>query len=339
MPPRVSVVMPVYNAERTLSKAIESILNQSFPNFELLMVDDGAKDSSWDIMARYAVQDERVRPLRHAVNQGNTAARNTGSNAAGGDYIAVQDADDVSLPERLEREVAYLDMHLEAGAVASPAQRIDGQDRVIGFWQVPATPELVRANLLLTNPLPHTTVMMRRSLFQQVGGYQTTNAPDYDLLWRISQVSEIHTLREPLALYRSDETDQNRITVGQASKQVKGAQEISVRVAKALMNGKPLDEEAYSRFFMSVKGYGSLQAGDMKRLQSLWDVLAADPIYRQVIGAKLLSCSLRNVRSAPSEALALVRVARRQFNVPVKQLAKRYGRALVLDRLRRQAAE
>jgi glycosyltransferase involved in cell wall biosynthesis len=329
MPPRVSVVMPAYNSERTIGKTIESILNQIFSDFEFIIVDDGSQDNTWKVINHYAASDARIIPILHAANQGNTAARNTGGERAGGEFIAVQDADDISLPHRLEKQVAYLDAHPEAGAVASQADKIDRDDKVIGFWKVPPTPDTVRVHLLLTNPLPHTTVTMRRDLYQQLGGYHMFNGQDHELLWQISRISEIHTIPESLAQYRSDDSDQNRVTVKETSKQTIASHEISVQAAKILLNGQPLDEEAYRRFFMSGKGYGSLESGDAVRLQPLWNVLAADPIYRREIGPKLLSCSLKNIRSAPSEALRLARIANHQFGVPLKQIGKKYARALI----------
>jgi glycosyltransferase involved in cell wall biosynthesis len=339
MPPKVSVVMPAYNSERTVGKTIESILDQTFTDFEFIIVDDSSQDNTWNTITRYAARDSRIVPILHEVNQGNTAARNTGGTIAQGEYIAVQDADDISLPPRLERQVEYLNNHPKAGAVASQAERIDRQDRFISTWKVPPTPELVRVHLFLTNPLPHTTVMMRHTLYQQLGGYRMYNGQDHELLWQISRVSEIHTLPESLAYYRSDDSDQNRVTVKETLKQTIASYEISVEAAKLLMNGQSPDKESYRNFFMSLKGFGSLQSGDVTRLQPLWDALAADLAYRQVMGAKLLSCSLKNVRSAPSESLQLTRIARRQFKVPMKQIAKRYGRYLVLDPLRRPESE
>jgi glycosyltransferase involved in cell wall biosynthesis len=338
MPPRVSVVMPAYNAAHTIARTMESILNQTFTDFEFIIVDDGSKDDTWKIITEYAAADQRIIPILHEVNQGNTAARNTGGKLARGEYIAVQDADDISLPHRLERQVAYLDAHPEAGAVASQADKIDAHDNVFALWKVPSTPETVRVHLLLTNPLPHTTVMLRRDLYERLGGYHMVNGQDHELLWNISQVSEIHTIPESLAQYRGDDRDSNRVTVKETSQQTIASHEISVRAAKLLLNGQPLDEDAYRRFFMSGKGFGHMQAGDTARLKPFWNALVADPIYRKEMGLKLLSCSLRNVRSVPLEALRLTGTAYRQFGVPLSHIAKKYTRALVLDPLTRRTS-
>jgi glycosyltransferase involved in cell wall biosynthesis len=335
MTPKISVVMPVYNAERYLRPAIESILNQTFTDFELIAVNDCSNDNSWAILSEYAERDSRMVLVNNSENLGEAGARNAGNRLIRGEYMAVQDADDISLPNRFQLEADYLDNHPNVGLIAGNAQRIDAQGNILSVWTVPTDPQVLRAGLLLNNPLPHTTVMVRHAVLKQVGGYRTTvHTTDYDLWWRISQVSEIHTLTEPLAYYRSDDKDQNRITVGQSSHQLRGSQTVSLEAAKALMNGQPFDHEAYKRFFLSTRGINnSLKPGDIRRLQPLWDVLAADPLYRQLMGPKLLSCCVKNTVSSPGEALQLLNVINRQFNISVDRIARKYVRSFLLQPL------
>src|SRR5690606_26457619 len=131
MPPKVSVVMPVYNGERFLRQAVDSILQQDFQDFEFIIVDDGSKDHTWNILQDYARHDPRVILLRNDTNNGVLAARNRGLAVAQGEYLAVQDADDISLPQRFRLQVAYLDQHPQVSAIGSPAQRIDEHGRVL----------------------------------------------------------------------------------------------------------------------------------------------------------------------------------------------------------------
>ena len=115
--PLVSVIIPVYNTERYLAESIESILAQTFTDFELIIVDDGSSDRSPEIIREFERRDERIRVTRFAQNAGEWKARTAGLAAARGEYIAWQDSDDISLPERLERQARFLQANPEIGAV------------------------------------------------------------------------------------------------------------------------------------------------------------------------------------------------------------------------------
>ena len=108
--------MPVYNGEKHLAQAIDSVLGQTFGDFELIIVDDGSTDGTAQMLAGYGQRDQRVR-IYHQENQGVTVSRNAGCCVARGEYIAVLDADDVSLPQRLERQVRWLDAHSGIGVL------------------------------------------------------------------------------------------------------------------------------------------------------------------------------------------------------------------------------
>jgi glycosyltransferase involved in cell wall biosynthesis len=124
MNPKVSVVMPAYNAERFVREALDSVLNQSFSDFELIIVDDCSKDGTWQILTEYAAADPRVVLVHNEQNLGEAGARNSGLQVARGEYIAAMDADDVLLPDRLMLQVNYLDAHPEVGVLAGQAIRI-----------------------------------------------------------------------------------------------------------------------------------------------------------------------------------------------------------------------
>src|SRR5688500_3733490 len=113
----VSVIMPVYNGERFLRDAVDSILRQTYRNFELIVVDDGSTDGTSQVLDRYQDQDRRVRVHRHERNGGIVAARNQGCRLAQGRFIAVMDADDISIPERLARQIAFLEANPDIVAV------------------------------------------------------------------------------------------------------------------------------------------------------------------------------------------------------------------------------
>ena len=336
MPPKVSVVMPVYNGERYLQLAIDSIRNQTFTDFELIIVDDASKDGTWPLLMANAQQDARIVLVRNVQNAGEAGARNRGLLEVRGTYVAVQDCDDISFPQRLALQVAYLDAHPEVGAIGTPAQRIDAAGNPTSIWQVPAGHEMIRAQLIFTSPLPHTTMMARQSLLKQLKGYATDIfTTDYDLWWRLSQVSRLETLPQPLAQYRSA-PDPGRITTGQAPRQLLGSQEMSLRILGEIMQGQRLDVEAYKRFFACMRNQpDALLAGDVTRLQSLWDFLAADPHYRAAAGPRLLSTALKITRRHPADALKLLRITQAQFGISTKEIVRKYLRVYVREPLSR----
>ncbi|MGC8960616.1 MAG: glycosyltransferase family 2 protein [Chloroflexia bacterium] len=198
--PRVSVVIAAYNAAPFLEEAIDSILHQTFPDLELIVVDDGSTDETPQILDRYA--DSRIIRLRNETNQGVARARNGGNAVARGEYLAVQDADDLSTPDRVEKQVAFLDAHPEIGLVGS--QGILFGEGASTRLQVPLHNTEIQALLLGENCLLHSSLMMRREVFEAAGGYDETYAAaeDYDLVLRIAERACVANLPAPLYLKR-----------------------------------------------------------------------------------------------------------------------------------------
>jgi Glycosyl transferase family 2 len=202
-PPRVSVVMPVYNAESYLEEAIESVLGQTLEQLELVAVDDGSKDGSRAILERFARMDRRVTIVANERNLGMSGARNRGWRAARSPYIASLDADDVALPRRLSRQVDFLDAHPNVAAVGGAAVTIDAAGRHISTRRYPTSNRVIRSALLRHNCLAHSAVTMRRSAVEAVGGYRFRNASDdYDLWLRLSPRFPLANLSEPVVLHR-----------------------------------------------------------------------------------------------------------------------------------------
>jgi hypothetical protein len=203
IPPVVSVVMPVRNAERFLSEAIESVLSQTFRDFELIVADFGSIDTSKDIACRYARKDSRVK--LHEVPPGNLPqARNSGCSFAQGRYIAVMDADDVCLPDRLQWEVDFLESHPHVGVVGGATEWIDASGTFLRRHYYPTGDREIKADLQTNCPFCHPTVLMRRDAFDRVGRYREafSLAHDYDLLLRTSERWESANLQEPVLRYR-----------------------------------------------------------------------------------------------------------------------------------------
>lgn len=201
--PKVTVLMPVYNGEKHLEKAIESILTQTFRDFEFIIIDDGSTDGTPTILARYQQKDSRMR-VCYQKNEGVTASRNRGCHLAKGNYIAVMDADDVSLPERLAKQVAYLDAHPEVGVLGGWMEVIDENSVPQNKVRTPATPSLIEWSLLFGCPVVHPSVMMRRDVIEQLGFYrpEALLAEDYDLWARACFTTQIGNIPEILVRYR-----------------------------------------------------------------------------------------------------------------------------------------
>lgn len=196
--PIVSVIMPVHNAAEYVEKAVDSILGQTFNDLELIVIDDGSTDGSGEILDRYQETDNRVRVV-HQENAGVADSLNAGIRLAKGIYVARMDADDISLPDRLEKQVAFMDAHPEVGVCGTACKLIgDGS----GVTRPRTSSEEIKSWLLFGPCMAHPTVMMRRDLVMEHGCYQLSQAEDYDLWVRLTPYCEMANLPEPLVLYR-----------------------------------------------------------------------------------------------------------------------------------------
>ena len=182
----VSVLMSVYNGAPTLEKAAASVLAQTYRNLELILCDDASTDDTWRIMQRIAAQDARVTIFQNKTNRGLGASLNGCLLRAGGEYIARQDADDVSDPDRIERTTDFL---LSSGApYAACGVRVfdDG-----GVWSTRQYPQKITKHIIAQkNPFFHPTMVFRRAVLEGVGGYsetpETRRTEDYDLVMRLA---------------------------------------------------------------------------------------------------------------------------------------------------------
>ncbi|MBI4606726.1 MAG: glycosyltransferase [Planctomycetes bacterium] len=200
--PKVSVVMPVYNGETYLRPAIASILDQTFRGFELLIINDGSRDGSVAVIESFT--DPRVRLLDNATNKGLIHCLNQGLEAARGEYVARQDADDVALPERFEKQVLLLDASPGVALVGTWLQLIDGDDRPVWEWRYRTEPEAVRWALLFNSAAGHSSVMYRAEAARRAGGYskKRLHAEDFDLWSRMARSGDLRNIPEKLVRYR-----------------------------------------------------------------------------------------------------------------------------------------
>jgi glycosyltransferase involved in cell wall biosynthesis len=196
-------VLPVFNSGRYLAPAVESILSQTLKDLELLLIDDGSTDGSTEEIKVYAAADSRVRPMLRP-HRGLVHTLNEGCAAARANLIARMDADDVAEPERLSRQVAYLEQHPEVAVSGTGIGLVDEDGRAFGSASFPTHPEGVRSLLPTINCIAHPTVIMRRAAFEAVGGYRPAfrHAEDYDLWLRMSEACELSNLPEALVWWR-----------------------------------------------------------------------------------------------------------------------------------------
>jgi hypothetical protein len=201
----VSVVLPVWNGERFLAEAVESVLSQTLDTIELLLVDDGSTDATSDIAHVFMCRDPRVRVI-HIERRGIAHALNAGIAQARGRYVARMDADDISCPSRLQKQIAYLDANPDCVAVGSAVAVIDETGEHVGTRKFPEHHEGITDKLISgwSNAFAHPTVVMRREALLAVGGYRDECVPSEDLdLWiRLSKVGKLANISERLLQYR-----------------------------------------------------------------------------------------------------------------------------------------
>jgi glycosyltransferase involved in cell wall biosynthesis len=201
--PAVSVLMGAYNAERTIRAAIESILTQTFADFEFIIVNDGSTDSTSAVLGEYAEFDGRVRVIEQA-NQGLTRSLIAGASRARGRYIARQDADDVSMPRRLQKQVEVLDAQADSVLVTSWVEDLspEGVCCAVHKKLQHAVKMPSGASISMVGIAAHGSVMMRRESFEHVGGYRACfyYAQDSDLWLRLSREGRFSVV--PEVLYR-----------------------------------------------------------------------------------------------------------------------------------------
>lgn len=195
--------MPVYNCELYIKEAIDSILNQTFADFEFLIIDDTSTDKTVSIIKGY--KDSRIQLIEKALNTGYTNSLNYGLSIAKGEYIARMDGDDISLPERFEKQVAFLDANPDVVLCGSNFSII-GTEKLINL---PADNEAIKLRLLKGNCIAHPSVLIRHSVLKDYNITYDSNtepAEDYDLWVRLLQFGKLHNIQENLLDYRVHST-------------------------------------------------------------------------------------------------------------------------------------
>lgn len=203
---QVTVVMAVYNGVATVASAIDSIRHQTYTDWDFLIVDDGSTDGTSEVLERMASLDPRIAVIRNHANRGLAASLNIGWRQAEGEFIARMDADDVSLPQRFEKQVAFLASHPEVDVLGTAKEAVDAAGTFLAYGYRPEWHEEIASRMYRITPLIHPSVMMRRRFLEALGGYDESErvcrAEDSDLWLRGYRRFRYHNLQEPLIQYR-----------------------------------------------------------------------------------------------------------------------------------------
>lgn len=208
--PKISVLMSVYNGSQYLHESVKSVLNQTSNNFEFIIIDDGSTDRSWEILKEFSRQDSRIVLIKNEENVGLTKSLNKGLQVAQGEYIARQDADDISLPTRFAQQVTYLDESKEAVLVSANYSYIDAQGSFINSLNLSDDPDVTGWYLLFYNRIgAHGLAMFRREAAIALGGYLESYrySQDYEFWQRLRTLGKLKILPEILQLYRRSHSE------------------------------------------------------------------------------------------------------------------------------------
>lgn len=242
--PLVSIIMGVYNEQKTIEYCIESILSQTYSNWEFIICDDCSTDETFAILKKYEEKDARFKILHNEKNLRLAASLNHCLSVAEGKYVARMDADDASLPERLTKQVEYLETHPEVDVVGCARIIFDenGERGIRSGIEVPS-----KEDLLKDSPFAHPTIMMKKSVYDALGGYtvseQTMRAEDLDLWFRFFAVGYVgYNMPDVLYRYRESVADMEKRSLKAA-----------IGIAKVFWQGYALLEYPYGRRVWALK--------------------------------------------------------------------------------------
>ena len=241
---KISVVMPVYNRERYLKESIESILNQTFTDFEFIIVDDQSTDFSWQIIQEYANKDSRIIAVKNTGKKGCYPARNCGNRLAKGKYIAVMDSDDIALPHRLQTQFDFMEQNPDIGICGSWLKSFGAEKKVI---QTLEKHKDIRDLMFFSCAIPHQTSMYR--IEDQILYYSEdySSAQDYELWCRKMNEMNFANIPEVLLLYRVHE---NQISTAAKKEQCNNGNRTRLKNLQTIgINLTTEEEKIYCNFF------------------------------------------------------------------------------------------
>lgn len=290
--PRVTVLMSVHNGARYLGKAVRSILDQTFSDFEFIIIDDGSKDESWKILVDAAAQDRRILLLQNHSNLGLPQSLNKGIKAAKGSYLARIDADDIAYPERLAKQVAMFESIPELVLAGSAYKVLDETGEVVRIDRHPLDDTSIRWQMLFHNSFCHSSIMMRTSVLAEHGVTYNENcryAQDYELWSRLLEYGPAANCAEPLVGYRLHPDNRNpeayreqqsiatRVAVSNVQKiglEISEAEMAKLRSFDANHSGGAAATEKYFTLLISIFSHFYKNRSGLEKLYDIqWRIL------------------------------------------------------------------
>ena len=329
--PRVSVIVSTYNGEKYISSAIDSILNQSLSDFELIVVDDCSTDATLSILRE--IEDSRLRVIQNERNEGIATSLNTAVAVAVGKYVAFQDHDDLSLPDRLQLQCQFLEENPDVGMVGSSCRIIDENGNFVRDAIVRCDDADLRWRLIWYNPFFHTTLMARRSAIMKIGGYSADPnyrfSEDYEMMARLALSYPVANLPQPLACWR---THAESASERNPMRQLRSGANISKRNVADFWRGvgEQLSDETATRAYQAMWSFQfPPQPGQEPASQE--QILRA-PRYLKLLECEFSSCATGRKQAGKIRATRYYRWARHAAALALRENLELKSRiALLID--------
>ncbi|WOD39269.1 glycosyltransferase family 2 protein [Nodosilinea sp. E11] len=264
--PKVSVVMTTYNSSSYLAEAVESILNQTVSDIEFIIVDDGSTDNTWDILTQYADCNQRISLIKNEENLGTAKSSNKGLSLATGEYIARFDSDDISLPNRLQEQIRYMEENPSVDLLTTSVEYIDTTGSHIGYYSPPLDPVLLAWKHIFSSPLRHPTAFWRREQVESfVGNYnpEFRYALDYEFFARTSRALKVEML--PIVLVKMRQNPKS-ISFSKGNLQDDFAAKVTYQQFNHYLQQSPLDEQEKADLRALLRRHSPLQSDQFKAL-------------------------------------------------------------------------